>query len=267
MKKPVKEILVLLFIFISTTGFGGKIGAPEPIAKAGKVSLGIGSYYSKNKWEPRAEKEFFQTKKIETHQIYLELSVEGNRTESYFRVGGANLRVKDRFQTGISLNDPTVVGFESKFKDGYRLFGTVGVKGAIDISDNLALGPFVQLTMAADDYEDTSAGTVAGNSHTQKFIYKRPWEVDVGLMLQYADRGFVVYGGPMLYWGRSKVEYLTTSAALSPGPLSLEAKHRIKGPFGGVAGVRIPVVPGLNLEIEGQYTNQLSGGAGISWSF
>ena len=266
MKPSMRAVLILCFVFLGTTAFAGQFGAPEPLAKKdGRVSLGIGSFYSQNEWEPK-EGINVQSTKAKSYQHYIQLSISAGTIETYFRIGGSNIKVENAYVTGGTANDPNIDGFKSEFKDGYNLFGTVGVKGVIDINENFAIGPFAQATLS-DDYEDSTGGTVYGMPYTQNLKFKSPWEIDVGVAFQYRNRGFVAYAGPFLYWGDSRVEGSYTPHEGAVAIPSWDTKYEMKDIFGGMAGLRIPILPGLNIEIEGQYTNQWSAGANISYGF
>jgi len=266
MKQLVEAVLVLCFFFISTVSLAGQFGAPEPVAKFERLSLGIGSFYGQREWEPQ-DGNGARDLKFKSWQHYLQLSkaalMEGNQIETYIRIGGADLKVEDVFVTGQSSNDPNIQGFKSDFDADYQLFGTLGVKGTIYVSQHLAVGPFVQASIA-EDYEDYTSGTVNGVQFTQKRKFKMPWDVNLGVMLQYSYKGFLAYTGPFLYWGRTDVEWTEPAPGTS---VSGETTFEMKNVFGGVAGLRIPVVAGLNVEVEGQFTNEVSGGMNISYAF
>ena len=83
-------------------------------------------------------------------------------------------------------------------------------------------------------------------------------EADIGLMLQGKFNKILVYAGPFLYWTHGKVE-------LTPGPVSSSVNQ--SNNFGGVAGIRIPIAQGINIEVEGQYRQEFSAGGAISYSF
>lgn len=264
MKQLLKAVLVLCFLIVHTSAFAGQFGAPEPLARYGCVSLGIGSFYSQNNWEPKDAIDV-PTVKAKSWQHYLQMSVAGPRVETYFRIGGANMEVEKAFSAGYTISDPNIQGFKYDLEDDYRLFGTIGVKGVIDINEHFGIGPFIQATMS-DDYEDSTSGIAYGIPASGTLKIKRPWEIDLGITLQYKNKGFVAYAGPFLYWGKTDVEW--TAAVPTLGlKASGETTYEMENVFGAVVGLRIPVIPGLNVEIEGQFTDEVSGGANISYAF
>ena len=85
------------------------------------------------------------------------------------------------------------------------------------------------------------------------------YKFDAGLFLQLKISPVIFYAGPVIYWFRGDVK----STSL-PG---LDDKFKEPGNFTGAAGLRINLVGGLNIEIEAQYSERLSAGGFISYSF
>jgi len=225
--RNLKVILIgvgLILVAFLGTASAGQFGAPEPLASSGNISLGVGYFYSADQLELSDKSKDY---KFSQNQIYLQFSATLEKIEFYIRGGGADFKLENAFPGG-------------DFNDNYKLFGTMGVRGMIDITPYLGIGAFVQ-------------GSLFSTYKSQGVEIKDLGEADVGLMLQGKINRICVYAGPFLYWTHAKTE--------SSGSLNQSNN------FGGVAGIRIPIYKGINFEIEGQYRQEFSAGAGISYSF
>lgn len=244
----------VMFLFMAMTLFAswgsasaGQFGAPEPVARSGYFSLGGGYFYNSNKWKLGSNSQDY---KFRQNELYLQWGVAVNKMEFYIRGGGADLKFENAFSNG-------------DFNDNYNLFGTMGVRGIIDITDSIGIGLFAQGSLFST-YKSQSTGLVNGISTTQQLEIKNLNEVDLGLMLQGKINRICIYAGPFVYWTDAKIETTIISAGSStPGSSSLNQTNN----FGGVAGIRIPVYPGINVEVEGQYRQELSAGGAITFSF
>lgn len=216
---------LIVVVFLGTAS-AGQFGAPEPLASSGNISLGIGYFYNSDKLELGSEDYRFSQ-----NQIYLQFSATLEKIEFYIRGGGADFKLENAFPNG-------------DFNDNYKLFGTMGVKGMLDINDYLGIGAFAQ-------------GSLFSTYKSQGVEIKDLGEADVGLMLQGKFDKIRVYAGPFLYWTHAKAESTVS------GSSGLNQSNN----FGGVAGIRVPIAQGINIEIEGQYRQEFSAGAAISYSF
>ncbi len=110
----------------------------------------------------------------------------------------------------------------------------------LDITQYLGIGLFVQ-------------GSLFSAYNSQSVEIKELNEIDVGLMVQGKIEKLCIYGGPFLYATHAKTD----------SDIGLNQTNN----FGGVAGIRIPIYKGINLEFEGQYRQEFSAGAGVTYSF
>ncbi|MCG2709600.1 MAG: hypothetical protein L6246_04665, partial [Thermodesulfovibrionales bacterium] len=187
--------------------------------------------------------------------------------EAYLRVGGADFKAAPGFETtGRS-------GIKSDFKDGYKPFGTIGVKGVFNVSDSFGIGPFFQASLYSS-YKDSSSGTVStGSSETQEVKVKNPREINLGIGLQGKIGETIIYGGPVAYWVKNKTEWAgklgagTVYTATGTNTYVVSTTYKEKGNIGGFAGVRVPLSKSLNLEVEGQYKSRFSMGGALTYSF
>ena len=220
----------LILIAFLGTAYAGQFGAPQPMALENSGSLGIGYFFHQNTWQTKGGASY---REIEQNEIYVQFSAATRYVETYLRLGGADLKVNDVFQT------------RDKFKDNGKFFGTLGVRAILEITPYFGLGPFFQ-TSIYDNFEDKSSG--------QTVKFKSPWDIAGGFALQGKIGGFIVYAGPYLYWSQAKDEFTDTS---------IESRRK----FGGMTGMRITILKRFNIEAELQYLDKVSAGAQFSYSF
>jgi hypothetical protein len=235
----------LILFFCLGTASAGQFGAPEPAETSQYVSVGGGYFYNADKWELKTNlKEY----KFSQNQIYLQLGVTLNNMEFYIRGGGADLAFENAFGTG-------------DFDDDFRPFGTIGVKGLIDINSYFDIGLFAQGSLYST-FKSQATGLIGGVSATQEIEIKDLTEGYVGLMLQCKVSNVRVYGGPFLYLTHANVE-----AAVTALGVRTSSSNSFKEPnnFGGALGIKIPVSQGINIEFEGQYRQAFSGGGCITY--
>lgn len=262
MRKAVLIIATLMLFAMGSVVYAGQFGPPEPAAKEGKTALGIGYFYHTAKWKSDSG----STKEMTQNQAYLQLGYGFIKNwEAYLRVGGADSKIKDAFET--SADDPNCAGFKSDFKDGYKPFGTIGVKGVFNVSDSFGIGPFLQASLYSS-YKDETAGTynvppVTPASQTMKV--KKPSEINLGIGLQGKIGEAIIYGGPVAYWTKAKAEWTVTITGVGTETDSVTVKE--KNNIGGFAGIRLPLGKNVNLEVEGQYKSRFSMGGALTYSF
>lgn len=265
MKKAVLIIAVLMLFAMGSIVYAGQFGPPEPAAKEGKVALGVGYFNYSAKWKSK-NTEDGEEEKMNQNQAYLQLGYGFTKNwEAYLRVGGADAKVRDVFYT--SADDPDVAGFKSDFKDGYKPFGTIGVKGVFNVTPSFGIGPFLQATLYSS-YKDKTTGTYNVPPVTpasQEIKVKNPREINLGVGLQGKIGETIIYGGPVAYWAKGKAEWTGTIEGVGTDTESTTLKE--KNNVGGFAGVRIPLSKSLKLEVEGQLKSRFSMGGALTYAF
>jgi hypothetical protein len=265
MKKLVLVIAIAAIFITSSIVYGGQFGPPEPAAKEGKAALGIGYFYHSAKF-----KSDWGESKSTQNQAYLQLGYGlAKNWEAYIRVGGADAKIKEAFEFDNSTPD---------FKDGLKPGGTIGVKGVFNVSDSFGIGPFLQASISSG-YKDTKTGTltiddVDGDGlddtiNTESWKIKNPWEVNIGIAIQAKIGETIIYGGPVAYWAKSKVEATFTGTGSTGAAISGSGSttYKEKNNIGGFAGLRVPLSKSLNLEVEGQMKSRFSFGGALTYSF
>ena len=267
MKKVMLVIVVLMLFAMGSVVYAGQFGPPEPAAKEGKASLGVGYFYYSAKYKPKDTVNFREFKGAQ-NQAYLQLGYGlAKNWEAYLRVGAAD----DKAAPGFETTDRS--GIKSDFKDGYKPFGTIGVKGVFNISNSFGIGPFFQASLYSS-YEDSTSGRVStGSSETQTVKVKNPKEINLGIGLQGKIGETIIYGGPVAYWVKNKTEWAgklgagTVYTATGTNTYVVSTTYKEKNNIGGFAGIRIPLSKSLNLEVEGQLKSRFSMGGALTYAF
>ena len=266
MKTKIGLVLSLVIVLLVTPySYAGYFGAPEPLAKDRSVSLGVGYSYLSDKVKfENSQNIFMQKYNFIQNQYYVQLSAAYGNVEGYLRIGAADMRFQELFTT--SFPGFTYAGYASDFKDdSQRAFATGGGKYKLEINQYFSIGPNVQFSIF-DEYEDKTTGTVNGSQTTQIVKIKGYYRFDAAALLQVNLKPVLLYAGPFLYAVRGRVESTPLAPPLSAGP-GLGDKMTESGNFGGIGGLRINLSKGLILELEAQYTERLSAGGLISYSF
>lgn len=228
-------ITAILFTFIATgIAAAGQFGAPQPVANENGFALGVGYFYSQNKWEPRdntSNDDFKMTR----NEVYIQASAATKYIEGYLRLGGTN----------VKLENGTSVANGTDFNDSGVIFGGIGARGYYPVTSNFGIGPVIQASLY-DNFTDSYNGV--------EIKLKSPWEIGAALAFQgNIGNDLIIYAGPYLFWSEFKVD----------GGDSWEAKSN----FGGMGGVRFKFGKNFSIEIEGQYTNEFSAGGMFTVSF
>lgn len=226
-------IAAILFIFIATgIAAAGQFGAPQPVANPNGFALGVGYFYSQNKWEPNDNLSNYEYK-MTRNEVYIQASGATKFIEGYVRLGGTNAKFENETITAPEFNDSGVI------------FGGIGARGYYPVTSNFGIGPVIQASLY-DDFTDSSNGV--------EVKFKTPWEVGAALAFQGTiGDNLIIYAGPYLFWSGFDID----------GGGSWEAKSN----FGGMGGVRFKFNKTFSIEAEIQYTDEVSAGGMFTVSF
>jgi predicted porin len=255
MKRLILAIAIAAIFATGSVVYAGQFGPPEPAAKEGKTALGVGYFYYSAKIKPENTVNFKE--RVETqNQTYLQAGYGfAKNMEAYLRVGGADVKIKKAFD----FDSP------KDFKDGLKPFGTIGVKGVFDVTPSFGIGPFLQASLYSS-YEDKKTGAYTGDTYTDTVKFKNQREINLGIGLQGKIGDAVIYGGPVAYWTKAKME--ASSIGEVAGDIwTFSTTYKEKNNIGGFAGVRVPLTKSLNLEVEGQMKSRFSFGGSLTYAF
>jgi hypothetical protein len=248
MKKVLCVFIVILFSTIFSVAQAGQFGPQEPTAKEGGFSVSAGYTYYNGKWKTGGD-----DYKVTQNLAFIQGSYTFNKLwEAYARVGGANMKAEDIFATGESLRDKT------------QPFGSIGLKGLLYDTPSFGIGPFFQASYLFGSYKDDRTVVAAGGTGTLDAKWKNQWDISFGLGMQTKINGFILYGGPFLYWAQSTLDYTSTV----PGSRSsLSYTFKEKNNVGGFLGLRMPITKKISIDVEGELKNNVAGGIKVNYAF
>lgn len=248
-------VIVLLSVSVS---FAGQFGAPESGAKGvgDAWQVGAGYWYHQDKIDAGSK-----TYKYDQHQAYLQLGKAFSDFEVFARAGGSTFRIPDGFTEAY----PQYPSSKSDWEPNWKPFGTIGAKAYFPVSDKLGFGAFAHGSYYFGDYEDSAVLTVSGTGVTDTLKIKNVWDAYFGLAVQVKVASAKVYAGPYYYYIEGKGQETATLGNLTfTGP---EATVKNKTNFGGFLGVEVPLNKAFSFNLEGQYSERLSVGAAVMYSF
>ena len=247
----------LIFTVNGTAAAGGPFGSPQSVSKeAGGLNTGIGYWYHEDKYKNGTEHVTRQ------NQVYSQLGYGAQNWEIYGRIGVSDLKISDAF----SSTQASTTTSRGDFEDNWKFFGTLGAKGFYPFNKTFGIGAFMQGSYYFTDFTDNVSGTQAGAPFTTGIKVRNLWDVNFGLGFQATvPYGVKLYIGPYAYYSEVKV----SPTANIPG-LAFDAgdvRIRNKTNVGGFTGVDVPLARGFHLNVEGQYSERLSVGAAVTYSY
>lgn len=215
----------------------GLFGAPQTVSReSGGLNTAIGYRYHEDTFEKDTDIKFRQ------NEIYSQVAYGSkNIWEIYARVGMSDLKIED------------------VFKDNEKIFTTLGTKVFYPVNKTLGVGAFVQGTYYLSDFNDEV-------SRNKEVEVDNLWDVNCGIGFQVTlPCGTRLYAGPYLHYAETEISLSSRVAKLgySAGDFFVENKSVA----GGFAGLDIPLAKGFRLNVEGQYTDEFSAGAAISYTY
>ena len=246
--------LVVLFLVMTGLASAGQFGPTEPTANPGKFSFGVGYFWEDTKFDM----DFLSLDanfRTQSNQVYLQGSYAPVKEfEIFGRLGGADLKTKNS---------------DLDFGDGAKFFGTLGLKAIFWQNNNFGVGAFGQGTYRFQDYKDSLSVNFTDENGVPSFVnldmkLKNYYDIQGGISAQFKCKDFIVYGGGFYYYAHAKVDFdVTVPGAFGSDTETADAKT----PVGGFLGVKIPFTKQMGLTLEGQYRDEFSGGAFLSYSF
>jgi hypothetical protein len=237
---------------------GGPFGTPEPISReTGGLHTAIGYWFHEDKYKNGT------CHSIRQNQIYSEAGYGFKRyLDIYGRIGVSDLKIFDAFNS----YSPLTVSFNSDFKENWKFFGTLGVKGFFPVNNYFGLGTFIQGTYYFDKFYDNVWGVDDGTPFTAELKIKHLWDISFGIGAQATlPYEIKLYIGPYAYFSEARASLVPVVTNLNFGAGETTIKNKTN--MGGYAGAFIPLTKGFKLNIEGQYSEKFSAGAAISYTY
>ena len=246
-----RKALVTIFLLTMMGGmaWAGPFGPVESTLQPGQFSVGLGGFYSDMKWKSRLAVSGVTLGDVTTKsfQEFLQASIGvAPGWEIYGRVGGASMKMNDNTFT---------------YNDAMRVYGGLGAKGLFWSDKTYGIGAFAQGNMYSD-HKGHDMGIVAGNGVFVQGELKSQYDVAAGLIGQMKLQSATLYLGPFWYYGHAKLSVAALNIGAS-GSDTLKEKTSV----GGVLGVGIPLTKAIDLSVEAQVRDRVSGGAVFSHRF
>jgi len=255
----ISALAVMLILSGSTTAAAAVLfGPPQTVSReAGGLNTAIGYWYRETKLENSVEHVFRQ------NEIYSQVSYgSGDRWELYGRLGVADLQISDAFSSG---NAATITS-GNDFQENWKFFGTLGAKWFLPINKIFGVGAFIQGTYYFNNFTGDVAGTAAGTPFAADLKVRDMWDVNFGLGLQtVVNDAIKLYAGPYLHYAEAKLNLSADITGIEFGTTAARLKNNSS--CGGFIGADMPLGKGFRLNIEGQYAEQFSLGAAISYTY
>ena len=129
---------------------------------------------------------------------------------------------------------------------------------------NLALGPVGNI-MFYQDWTDRGSDTIDGIAVNGRVKVKDHYSASLGFGFQWKPiPGFTFFGGPFYFYEPATLDFTLSGNGRT---FSDSVNVHTKTSFGPRFGLVTELTKGINLTIEGQYRNYLSGGASIGFNF
>jgi len=236
----------------------GLFGAPQTVSReAGGLNTAIGYWHHEDTYENGAEH------KIRQNAIYSQAAYgASNIWEISARIGISDLTIFDTF----SAADGSATAGRSDFEENWKFFGTLGAKVFYPFNKTFGMGAFVQGTYYFSYFTDSVSGTAGGAPFTAELKVRNLWDVNLGVGFQAAlHRGVRVYAGPYVHYSEAKAYATTTISGRAHADEKVTLSN--KALSGGFAGIDMPLARGFRLNAEAQYSDRLSAGAAVSYTY
>jgi hypothetical protein len=264
-----KEIIIKFFLSIALTASiifamsptamaAGLFGAPQTASKeACGLNTAIGYWYHEDTYKNGTDH------KIRQNEIYSQAAYGTNNIwELYARIGVSDLKILDAF----SSTDASTMTGKNDFKENSKFFGTLGAKGFYPINETFGIGAFIQGTYYFSNFTDDVTGTSGGKTFTTDLKIKNLFDVHFGVGFQATiPYGIKLYAGPYIYYSEAKVSLAAYIPGLEYAAGNVSIKN--KSIAGGFAGIDIPLAKRFRLNVEGQYSDRLSAGAAVTYTY
>jgi len=227
----------ILLLLLAGTPAAAQIGPPEPRAQRHRYSLGVGVHNVRSRWMP-------YDYDVSRNRVYLEGSYGFTcGLEAFGRVGVSDWVINDveSFRPGWTRDVSS---------DGYPAFLSGGLRGRAWQGGRVSIGG----SLEAACYSAQERAVRWNYDVYQELHFDSTVEINVALSVGYDLGRGVVYGGPLVHFGYSRVDVRTHEF----GPDwdvedSIDALTiRDKGGCGGFLGWRTPIGQnGWQLQLEG----------------
>ena len=250
--------LLVIILFLPGTVFAGSLfGPPQPVSrKDGGLHTAIGYWHYEDKFKDGGDYVLKQNQ-LYTHAGY------GARDlwEVYGRLGIADMKLENAF----SPRDGLTTTSNSDLNDTWNnFFGTLGGKIFYPYNQIFGIGAFAQGTYYFNDFSDTVSGIRGGVPFTADLKIKDMWNINFGISGQMSIADTRFYLGPYFYHAEAEA----SPSPATPGlQFTADTTIKNKSSVGAFAGIDAPLGKGFRMNIEGQYSERLSIGAAVTFTY
>lgn len=249
---------VLIVMLLPVSIFAGSLfGPPQPVSRPdGGLHTAIGYWRYEDKFKDGGDYVLKQNQ-LYTHAGY------GARDlwEVYGRLGVADMKLENAF----SPTDALTSASRSDLNDTWNnFFGTLGGKLFYPYGKIFGVGAFLQGTYFFNYFSDGVSGTRAGGPYTAGLKIKNMWDLNFGIGGQMAVADTKFYLGPYFHHAEANA---SPAPAMTGLQFASDTTIKNKSSVGVFAGIDAPLGRGFRFNIEAHYCEELSIGAGISFTY
>lgn len=253
---------ILASLIILHTGIaafaGGMFGPPQTLSKKeGGLNTAIGYQHIEDVFKSSSDYVLRQ------HQIYSHAAYgKAGIWEVYGRIGISDLKISDAFSSTSVLTTTS----KNNFEENWKFFGTLGAKAFYPATSWFGVGAFVQGTYHFSNYTDDVTGVDNGTPFEADLKIKNLWDVHGGIGFQATlPCSIKLYGGPYLYYSDADTVLSADTQGHAFGTEKGLLQNKSKA--GGFFGADIPLARGFRINIEGRYSERLSVGSAITYTY
>ncbi len=253
---------MIIAAFILSSGSaamaGGMFGPPQTLSKkTGGLNTAIAYRYAEDTFKNASDYVLRQ------NQVYSQAAYGASDIwEIYGRIGLSDLKISDIFSSTSVLTTTS----KNNFEENWKFFGTLGAKAFYPAASWFGVGAFIQSTYHFSNYTDDVTGVYNGTPFEADLKIKNLWDIHGGIGFQATlPWSIKLYGGPYVYYSDADIVLTADIPGLSFGTEKGLLQNKSKA--GGFLGADIPLAKGFRLNIEGQYSERLSIGSAVTYTY
>lgn len=249
--------LLVVFLIPGAIFAESLFGPPQPVSRPdGGLHTAIGYWRYEDKFKDGGDHVLKQNQ-VYTHAGY----GARNLWEVYGRLGIADMKMEGAF----SPTDGSTSASHTDLNDTWdNFFGALGGKIFYPYNKVFGAGAFLQGTYCFSHFSDGVSGTRGGAPYNTGLTIKDMWGLDLGVSGQVSVSEARFYLGPYYHHAQAR-------ASLSPAVPGLQftgdTTVKNKSGAGAFAGIDAPIGKGFRVSLEAHYSERVSLGAGISFTY
>lgn len=250
-------VFLIIFLMPGAVLADGLFGPPQPISrKDGGLHTAVGYWHYEDKFKDGGDY-LLKQNQIYTHAGY------GARDlwEIYGRLGAADMKLENAFSPSAGA---TTVSHTNLNDTWNNFFGTLGGKLFYPYNQIFGVGAFLQGTYYINYFSDGVSGTRGGAPYNAGLKIKNMWDLDFGVGGQMSVAETRFYLGPYFHHAEANA---SPAPAVTGLQFASDTTIKNKSSVGVFAGIDAPLGRGFRFNIEAHYCEELSIGAGVSFTY